>query len=101
MNLKGAGEALGSAHGVGELFAVALVEQRLVIKQVQVRRATRHEEVDDSLRFRGEVRAAEDAVVSGLGALREKLIQSDAAEAHAEAVEKGAAVERCEVLHVI
>ena len=59
-----AGEPLALAHGVGQLLAVPLVEQRLVVEHLQLRRPAGHEQVDDALRLGGEVQLpAEHAAV--------------------------------------
>jgi hypothetical protein len=52
------GETLTAAHAVGELFAVASVEERLVIVEIELGGAAGLEEVDDAFGFRGEVREA-------------------------------------------
>ena len=56
-----AGEPLAHADGGGEVLAVHLVQQRLVVEQVQLRRPAGHEQVDDPLGPRRQVRPAEDA----------------------------------------
>ena len=86
---------------VGQVLAVQLVEQRLVVEQVELRRPAGHEQVDDALRLRREVRRGEDAR-ERIGAARRRraprrspfsrLMQRDAAEAEAEPAEEVAAV---------
>src|SRR5262249_52911656 len=56
-----AGQALAAADVVGELLAVLVVEQRLVVEQVLLRRTAGLEQVDDALGLRREVRGAEHA----------------------------------------
>jgi hypothetical protein len=48
---------LTAAHRVRKLLAVALVQHRLVIKQVEMRRPAGHEQINDALRLRLEMRA--------------------------------------------
>ena len=52
-----AGESLAAAHRVGQFLAVAFLEQRLVIEEIELRRAATLHQVDDPLRPRCEVRA--------------------------------------------
>ena len=88
-------EPLPTAHGIRKLLAVALVQQRLVVVEVELRRRAGHEQVDDALGLRREVRRAEDATVGircGSGVRGKHLGQGRAAEACAEAVEELAAV---------
>src|SRR5262245_2133057 len=54
-------EALPFAHALGQILAVHLVEQWLVIKQIELRRAAGHEEVNDPFCLRLEVRLVEYA----------------------------------------
>ncbi len=56
-----AGEPLAAADVVGQLLAVLLVQQRLVVEQVLLRRPAALEEVDDALGARGVVELVEDA----------------------------------------
>ena len=51
-----AGEALAAAHAVGELLAVAPVEEGFVVVEVELRGAAGLEEVDDAFGFSCEVR---------------------------------------------
>ena len=53
-----AGQPLAAADRVGQLLAVLLVEQRLVVEQVLLRRPAALEQIDDPLRLRREVRPA-------------------------------------------
>ena len=54
-------QPLPLAYGVRQLGAVKLPEARLVIEQVQLRRAARVKEKDDSLGSGGEVRQGLEA----------------------------------------
>src|SRR5262249_11061826 len=73
---------------------VALIEERLVIEKIELRRPARHEQVNDALRLRREMRLPKHTVIDGAGgALRKHVRERDAAETHAEAVEELAAIE--------
>jgi hypothetical protein len=100
-----AGQPLPHANARRQILAVALVEQRLVVKQIMLRGPAGHEEVDDALGARREVGLVEDAFKrvrsDRCGGRRcceriamEKAHQRDAAETEAEAAEKVAAVHR-------
>ena len=56
-----AGESLTLPDRVRELLAVAFLKERLVIEEIELRRAAALHEGDDPLRGRGEVRACRDA----------------------------------------
>ena len=56
-----AGEPLAAADVFGQLLAVLLVEQRLVVEQILLGRAAGLEQVDDALHARREVQAATTA----------------------------------------
>ena len=98
-----AGEPLTATHAVGQLLAGPLDEERLLVVEVQLRRATRLEEIDHPLRPRRKVTAAEHAphrLVAGgrvLGRCRpsEQVRERDSAEAHAERLEPRPSVHRC------
>ena len=61
LKARHAGQSLPLAHAVGQLLSVHRVEQRLVVEQVQLRRPATHDERDDSLGLRREVRLVENA----------------------------------------
>ena len=70
----------------GDLLAVVLLQRRLAVEQVELRRRARHEEIDDVLRLRREVRRARRQRVVAF--LREELLvqqrrQREAADAEA------------------
>ena len=56
-----AGEALAHAHAFREVLAIALVEQRFVVKQVQLRRSASHEKINDAPGFGWKVRRGKNA----------------------------------------
>ena len=59
-----AGEPLALAHRIGQLLAVARLEQRLVIERLELRRPAGHEQVDDALGLGRHVElAAEHAAI--------------------------------------
>src|SRR5688572_19280653 len=62
-----AGEALAHADAGGEVLAVHVVQERLVVEEVELGGAAGHEEVDDALGARGEVGGVEDAFEGGGG----------------------------------
>src|SRR5439155_16844706 len=97
-----AGEALAHAHAFREVLAVALVEQRLVVNQVQLRRSARHEKINDAPGFSWKVRRGKNAFewIYGFGRRCGECIavqqaeQSRAAEAKREPAEEFPAVHR-------
>src|SRR5262249_40231272 len=60
-----AGDALPHTHGGWQFLAMMPAQRRLVIEHIDVRRAARHEQVDDALGLGGEVRRSEDAGAGG------------------------------------
>ena len=100
-----AGEALAAAHAVGELLAVAPVEEGFVVVEVELRGAAGLEEVDDAFGFSCEVRKGgggrrgrEGRRVrrgdgGGGGVAAEKVGEGDATETEGEAVETFASAE--------
>jgi len=59
-------EPLAAADAVGKLLPVLLLEQRLVVEEVELRRAARLEEVDHPLRPGRQVEAVEHAAVCAI-----------------------------------
>ena len=55
-------DALAVSHGCGQLRLVQLLQRRLVVEQVHLRRSARHEEVDDALGFWREMRITKDGL---------------------------------------
>ena len=92
-------EPLSAADGIGKLLAVPLLEVRLVIEQVQLRRSARHEQVNDPFGLGRMVRLAENAAIGfGRRFLTKQIGQRDAAESDAGLREERATMlgERCE-----
>ena len=77
-----AGQPLSLPHRVGQLLAVAPVEQRLVVERFHLRRAAGHEQIDDALGLRGHVqRTSEHAAIwnglAGLGLRQRRRAAAD------------------------
>jgi hypothetical protein len=56
-------EPLAGTDRVGKLLAVAFVEQRLVVEQIELRRTAGHEQIDHALRLRCKMWFAEHAEI--------------------------------------
>ena len=84
-----AGEPLAAANGVGKIDAAHVVELRLVVEEVHLRRSARLEEIDDALGLGGEVRQAGQAV--GAGVVVEQGRERGGAETDAGTLEEVAA----------
>ena len=56
-----AGETLPHAYAGGQVLAVHLIEQRLVIEEIVLRRAAAHEQINNPLGLGREVRPVEDS----------------------------------------
>ena len=96
-----------AAYAVRELFAVALVEERFVVVEIELGRAAGLEKVNDALGLWGEVRKGREGGSGrwgelesgrrgdggGGGVAAEKVSESDAAESESEAVEALAAAQ--------
>ena len=63
-------EPLAHADRVGQVLVVPLVHHRLVVEQVHLRRPADHVQIDDVLRLRREVRAAQRRAPASRPALR-------------------------------
>ena len=78
------GETGIAAHAGGDFLSGHLFEQRFVVKEVDVRRASALPEADHALSLGGEVRQARqpaDGVACGLGIAGEEGAESDGADA--------------------
>ena len=93
-------EPLTAANAVGELLAVALFEERLVVVEVELRGAARLEKVNHPLRLGRMVEAAEHtASAVGPALLRRRrpaqhLCQCEATESHADRIQQFPPVHR-------
>ena len=84
-------QSLTFANAVGQVRAVLLVQQWLVIVQIELARPAGHEQVDDALRLRLEVRLVEDALERGHGRatlVRQQRPERDPAEAERRLAEE-------------
>jgi hypothetical protein len=97
---------LAAADAVRELLAVALIEERFIVVEIELRRAARLEEIDDAFGLRGEVREPGEGGSGrwregergrgggrsgGVGVATEEVGERNAAEAESEAVQALAA----------
>ena len=78
---------------IGELRAVQLLQERLVIEEVHLRRSAALEQVDDSLRPGTSVCLAESCPVLPGVCLAPHARERDAAEAHPETIQEAAAAD--------
>src|SRR5438128_8073515 len=96
---------LAHYHLVRHGFAVVLGERRLVIEQIELARRAAHEEVNDPLGLRRELRSLRRKRVQGGGrrptAFPEQLAQCDGAETDTALLEKPAAGYEFRVLTMI
>src|SRR5205085_800832 len=94
------GEALAHANTFRQIFTVALVQQRFVIEQIELRRSTGHEQANDAPGFGGEMGLRENSFericrLRGRGREQIALQKSDqchAAEAQAKSPEELTAI---------